>query len=90
MAEKQYMSIKEAVIKGATARLRPVLITAMTTLFGIMPAAYSLGVGSDIQRPLTTVILGGLVSATILTMIIIPVIYYLVEKRVVSSKYYQQ
>ncbi len=63
-------------------RLRPVLITALTTLFGVLPAAYAFGVGSDIQRPLTTVVMGGLTSATILTMIVLPVIYYLIEKRV--------
>ncbi len=85
MTNKEYLSIKQAVLNGASARLRPVLITALTTMFGIIPAAYSLGVGSDIQRPLTTVILGGLVSATILTMIIIPVIYFIVEKRLAKK-----
>lgn len=78
--KKQTMSLKEAVITGAGQRLRPVLITATTTLFGVLPAAYTFGVGSDIQRPLTTVVMGGLASATILTMIVLPVIYYLVEK----------
>lgn len=78
---KGELTLKEAVVQGAMMRLRPVLITALTTLFGIMPAAYTFGVGSDIQRPLATVVLGGLISATILTMIVIPVIYYLVEKK---------
>ncbi len=79
--QKHQLKLKEAVIQGSVMRLRPVLITAMTTLFGVLPAAYTFGVGSDIQRPLTTVVMGGLASATILTMIVLPVIYYLVEKR---------
>jgi cobalt-zinc-cadmium resistance protein CzcA len=78
---KKTLSLREAVVKGSAMRLRPVLITAMTTLFGVLPAAYTFGVGSDIQRPLTTVILGGLTTATILTMVVLPVIYYLVESR---------
>ncbi|NHB67701.1 efflux RND transporter permease subunit [Perlabentimonas gracilis] len=78
---KMDRSIKDAVLEGATQRLRPVLITATTTLFGVLPAAFAFGVGSDIQRPLTTVVMGGLISATILTMIVLPVIYYLIEKR---------
>ncbi len=84
--KKAGITLKEAVVQGSMMRLRPVLITAMTTLFGVLPAAYAYGVGSDIQRPLTTVIMGGLLSATILTMIIIPVIYYLVERRFTGDK----
>ncbi len=75
-------SLFDSVLEGSVQRLRPVLITALTTLFGVLPAAYAFGVGSDIQRPLTTVVMGGLTSATILTMIVLPVIYYLIEKRV--------
>ena len=81
MKVKLGSQLKEAVLEGASQRLRPVLITAMTTLFGVLPAAYTFGVGSDIQRPLTTVVMGGLATATILTMIVLPVIYYLVERR---------
>lgn len=75
------LTLKKAVVSGSVMRMRPVLITATTTLFGVLPAAMAFGVGSDIQRPLTTVVLGGLVSATILTLVILPVIYYLVERR---------
>lgn len=83
---KGIYSLKEAVVRGSAMRLRPVLITALTTLFGVLPAAYTFGVGSDIQRPLTTVVMGGLVSATILTMIVLPVIYFLVEKNIHNNK----
>lgn len=83
---KENGTLKDAVLNGSIQRLRPVLITAMTTLFGVLPAAYAFGVGSDIQRPLTTVVMGGLISATILTMIVLPVIYYLVEKKMTAKK----
>ena len=82
--KKGGMELKKSVVEGSVMRLRPVMITALTTLFGVLPAAYTFGVGSDIQRPLTTVVMGGLLSATILTMIVLPVIYFLVEKRFTS------
>lgn len=85
LKKKAGVKLREAVLLGSVARLRPVLITALTTLFGVLPAAYTFGVGSDIQRPLTTVILGGLISATILTMIVLPLIYYLIERRYVDE-----
>jgi len=85
LVKKETRNLKDAVLEGAVQRLRPVLITALTTLFGVLPAAYAFGVGSDIQRPLTTVVMGGLVSATILTMIVMPVIYYLAEKKVKNN-----
>lgn len=81
MKFKKGLNLQQAVIRGSVMRMRPVLITALTTLFGVLPAAYAFGVGSDIQRPLTTVVLGGLVTATVLTLIILPVIYYLVERK---------
>jgi len=79
-------NLKTSVLEGSIMRLRPVLITAMTTLFGVLPAAFAFGVGSDIQRPLTTVVMGGLTTATILTMIILPVIYYLIEKKIKAKQ----
>ena len=86
IVKKGTAELKDAVLKGAVQRLRPVLITAMTTLFGVLPAAFAFGVGSDIQRPLTTVVMGGLISATILTMIVLPVIFYLVENKSKTPK----
>lgn len=83
--KKGRCSLMESVLEGSVQRLRPVLITALTTLFGVLPAAYAFGVGSDIQRPLTTVIMGGLISATILTMIVLPVVYYLIESKSVKQ-----
>ncbi len=65
----------EAVIQGAVARLRPVLMTAILASIGLIPAAISTGIGSDTQKPLAIVIIGGLVSATILTLFVLPVLY---------------
>jgi len=74
-------ALKEAVIGGASERLRPVLMTATVAAFGLMPAALARGIGSDVQRPLATVVVGGVISATLLTLIVLPVLYYVVEKR---------
>jgi cobalt-zinc-cadmium resistance protein CzcA len=70
-----------AVLRGASERLRPVLMTGIVASLGLLPAALKHSIGSDVQRPLATVVVGGLVSATLLTLVLLPAIYYLVEKR---------
>ncbi|BCA79615.1 CusA/CzcA family heavy metal efflux RND transporter [Desulfuromonas sp. AOP6] len=67
--------IDEASIKGACLRLRPVLMTAVTTALGLIPLLVSSGAGSEVQRPLATVVVGGLVTSTILTLLVIPALY---------------
>ncbi len=67
--------IDEASIKGACLRLRPVLMTALTTALGLIPLLFSGGTGSEVQRPLATVVVGGLVTSTILTLLVIPALY---------------
>lgn len=69
------MPINEASVRGACLRLRPVLMTAATTALGLIPLVYSTGTGSEIQRPLATVVLGGIVTSTTLTLLLIPAIY---------------
>jgi cobalt-zinc-cadmium resistance protein CzcA len=69
------MEIDDASIKGACLRLRPVLMTAVTTSLGLIPLLLSSGAGSEVQRPLATVVVGGLVTSTILTLLVIPAIY---------------
>lgn len=66
------MELQKAVYVGAISRLRPVLLTAITTFFGLLPMLLAKGVGSEIQRPLATVVIGGLFSSTILTLFILP------------------
>lgn len=66
---------ESAVIQGAEMRLRPVLMTALVASLGFIPMAFSTGVGSEVQRPLATVVIGGLITSTILTLVILPAIY---------------
>ena len=72
---KDGVPMDDASIKGASLRLRPVLMTALTTALGLIPLLLSTGVGSEVQRPLATVVIGGLVTSTILTLLVIPAIY---------------
>ncbi|MEO8875654.1 MAG: CusA/CzcA family heavy metal efflux RND transporter [Polyangiaceae bacterium] len=73
--------VVEAVIRGARERLRPVLMTATVATLGLLPAALARGIGSDVQRPLATVVVGGLMSATLLTLLVLPALYLVVERR---------
>ncbi|KMP11166.1 metal transporter [Candidatus Nitromaritima sp. SCGC AAA799-C22] len=67
--------VDKASIQGACLRLRPVLMTALTTALGLIPLLFSHGTGSEVQRPLATVVVGGLVTSTILTLLVIPALY---------------
>ncbi len=67
--------VDEASVKGASLRLRPVLMTALAAGLGMLPLLFSQGIGSEVQRPLATVVIGGLVTSTILTLLVIPAIY---------------
>lgn len=78
---KKGWQLKEAVIDGAAHRLRPMMMTATVAIFGLLPASLATGIGSDVQRPLATVIVYGLLFATLVTLFVLPVLYYLVEKR---------
>ncbi|HTF65874.1 MAG TPA: CusA/CzcA family heavy metal efflux RND transporter, partial [Edaphobacter sp.] len=74
-------SLEDAVILGAKSQLRPRLILILVALLGMVPAATAVGIGSDVQRPLATVVVGGLLSTLLLTLIALPSLYYLVERR---------
>ncbi|WP_294555220.1 CusA/CzcA family heavy metal efflux RND transporter [uncultured Bacteroides sp.] len=75
-------TLRDAVITGARHRFRPILMTATVAVLGLLPASLSTGIGSDVQRPLATVIVYGLLFATIITLYILPSLYYMMEKRV--------
>lgn len=68
-------AMEQAIIMGCELRLRPVLMTAAVALFGLLPMAFADGIGAEIQRPLATVVIGGLVSSTLLTLLVLPVLY---------------
>ncbi|TBR10808.1 MAG: efflux RND transporter permease subunit [Lysobacter sp.] len=75
------LSVREAVIQGTAMRLRPVLMTASVAVLGLVPMLLSTGVGAETQRPLATVVVGGLISSTLLTLILLPVLYEWLEER---------
>tara|TARA_R110002153_G_scaffold169870_1_gene322703 strand:- start:5549 stop:8725 length:3177 start_codon:yes stop_codon:yes gene_type:complete len=75
------LDIRQSVFQGALSRLRPVLMTASIAALGLIPMLLSTGVGAEIQRPLATVVVGGLVSATLLTLFIVPVLYEAFSRR---------
>ena len=70
-----------AITRGCTLRLRPVLMTTMTTLLGLLPLGIAQGIGAEVQRPLATVVIGGLLSSTLLTLVVLPVLYRYFEDR---------
>ncbi|VAW61823.1 Cobalt-zinc-cadmium resistance protein CzcA; Cation efflux system protein CusA [hydrothermal vent metagenome] len=81
-AHGQHLS--EAIIEGALTRLRPVLMTALVAALGFIPMAVNSGIGSQVQRPLATVVIGGIISSTLLTLVVLPALY-----RIVHSERYQ-
>ena len=76
---KSGFELHEAIMKGATERLRPVLMTATVATLGMLPAAIHTGVGSDVQRGIATVVVGGLAISTVLTLFVIPSMYHVIE-----------
>ncbi|MBC8205940.1 MAG: efflux RND transporter permease subunit [Kiritimatiellaeota bacterium] len=75
------MSLQDAVLEGGMLRLRPVLMTALTTVLGLLPLLLSQGIGSEVQRPLAVVVVFGLTTSTLLTLFVIPAVYSLIESR---------
>ena len=73
--------LRSAVLAGASTRLRPVLMTALVASFGFIPMAVSHGAGAEIQRPLATVVIGGVITSTLLTLIVLPTLYERLERR---------
>lgn len=74
------MSLDKAITEGARKRLRPVLMTALVASLGFVPMALATGAGAEVQRPLATVVIGGIISSTLLTLLVLPVLYGLVHK----------
>jgi cobalt-zinc-cadmium resistance protein CzcA len=81
LREEEGLELTEAILKGSENRLRPVLMTALIAIFSLMPMLYAGGAGSEIQKPLATVVVGGLVTSTLLTLLLIPSMYDWFEKK---------
>ncbi|NKJ19976.1 CusA/CzcA family heavy metal efflux RND transporter [Dyella sp. SG609] len=77
----QGLSVREAVLRGTALRLRPVLMTASVAILGLVPMLLSSGVGAETQRPLATVVVGGLITSTLLTLVLLPTLYEWLELR---------
>jgi cobalt-zinc-cadmium resistance protein CzcA len=71
--------LRRAVLTGAATRLKPVLMTAMVAALGFVPMALSHGAGAEVQRPLATVVIGGIITSTLLTLIVLPTVYEIIE-----------
>ena len=73
-------SVHDALMEGCAARLRPVLMTALVASLGFVPMAIAAGRGAEVQRPLATVVIGGIVSSTLLTLVVLPALYSIVHR----------
>jgi cobalt-zinc-cadmium resistance protein CzcA len=78
---KSGMEAEEAVKEGVKDRFRPVIMTALVAALGFLPMSVSVGSGAEVQKPLATVVIGGLLSSTLLTLLVLPVVYCLVTRR---------
>ena len=72
---RESSNLHDAIVNGATQRLRPILMTALVASFGFVPMAFNVGTGSEVQRPLATVVIGGIVTSTALTLLLLPALY---------------
>jgi cobalt-zinc-cadmium resistance protein CzcA len=78
---EQGLPLGTAIREGALTRLRPVLMTALVASLGFVPMALNVGTGAEVQRPLATVVIGGILSSTVLTLLVLPLLYQLAHRR---------
>ena len=71
------LSVRDAVVEAGRRRLRPILMTTLTTIFGLLPLALGIGEGADAQAPLARAVVGGLTGSTLITLVLIPAVYFL-------------
>ncbi len=81
LKQNSSLSLRERIVQGARRRIRPILLTALTDVLGFLPMAISTSAGAEVQRPLATVVIGGMITATLLTLFVLPIIYRWVESR---------
>ena len=78
-------NVRDAVVEGTLTRLRPKLMTALVASLGFVPMAIATGAGAEVQRPLATVVIGGIITSTFLTLVLLPSLYEAIEKRVAAK-----
>ncbi|RTE54228.1 CusA/CzcA family heavy metal efflux RND transporter [Arenibacter aquaticus] len=81
LKEEGVTNLKDRIVEGTKRRIRPIMLTALTDILGFLPMAISASAGAEVQRPLATVVIGGLLTSTLLTLFILPIFYQWVEKR---------
>jgi HAE1 family hydrophobic/amphiphilic exporter-1 len=79
--QERGMALKEAILEAGRRRLRPILMTALTTILALLPLALGLGEGAETQAPMARTVLGGLLSSTLITLVFVPVVYFLFKTR---------
>ncbi len=79
--QRRGLSLRDAIIRGGKTRLKPILMTSFTTIFGLLPMAIGIGAGSEVRAPLGRAVVGGLLTSSFVTLILVPTIYWLVESR---------
>jgi len=84
LLREQGRTVRDAVVEGSLTRLRPVLMTALVASFGFVPMAIATGSGAEVQRPLATVVIGGILSSTFLTLVVLPTLYEWIERKQVE------
>ncbi|GAB3833100.1 CusA/CzcA family heavy metal efflux RND transporter [Pontibacter rugosus] len=85
LKEEGITDLRQRIFIGTEERLRPILLTATAAIMGFIPMAFSASAGAEVQRPLATVVIGGLITATLLTLVVVPILYFFVESRVGKS-----
>jgi cobalt-zinc-cadmium resistance protein CzcA len=83
--QEQDLPLVDAVREGTMTRLRPVLVTALVASLGFLPMAIATGTGAEVQRPLATVVIGGILSSTLLTLLVLPMLYLLAHRRTANQ-----
>jgi cobalt-zinc-cadmium resistance protein CzcA len=90
LRQERQLKLRRAIVEGAATQFRPILLMMSVALIGLIPAARAEGIGSDIQRPLATVIVGGLISALLLTLTVMPALYFIIERRRLATRFRQR
>jgi cobalt-zinc-cadmium resistance protein CzcA len=85
LKETSDVSLKDRIITGGQRRIRPILLTALTDILGFLPMAISTSAGAEVQRPLATVVIGGMLTATLLTLFVLPLLYEYVENKIIRK-----
>jgi cobalt-zinc-cadmium resistance protein CzcA len=80
------IELRPAILRGAATRLKPVVMTALVAAFGFVPMAISEGAGAEVQRPLASVVIGGILTSTLLTLIVLPTLYEIIEARALRRR----